>query len=187
MKSTDEMMDELFERRERYYEKKQSNMRHLKKLTGALACIFVVLASGVLLADRFIPEEKDYMTSAEKNPDMTIEKQPEGQPGQNASSDQSAADVNASDALGTENTSIADAKDNRENGIKKEMAEGRNDDNASNTDIAENTVSAETSVDLPPEKNVTPPPLPDNPGYSGAMVLVGLDDEIWGGGYYDET
>lgn len=169
MKSTDEMMDELFERRERYYEKKRSDMRHIKKLTGALTCCFAVLASGILLAGRF------------------IEKQPEVQPGQIASSDQSATDVNASDAIGNENTSNADTKDNKGNSTKKEMAEGRNDDNASHTDISENTVSEGTSVDLPPEKNVTPPPIPDNPGYNGALVLVGLDDEIWGGGYYDES
>lgn len=186
MKSTDEMMDGLFERREKYYEKRRKDMRHLKKLTGALACSFVVLTAGILLAGRFIPEE-DYRTPAEKNPDTTIEKQPEGQPGQMASSDQSAADANASDAIGNENTSNGDAKDNQGNSIKKEMADGRNDDNASNTDIAENTVSEGTSVDLPPKKNVTPPSLPDNPGYNGALVLVGLDDEIWGGGYYDET
>lgn len=187
MKSTDEMMDELFERRERYYEKKRSDMKHLKKLIGTLTCSFVVLASGILLAGRFMPEEKDYMTSAEKNTDITIEKQPEVQQGQMATSDQSAADGNASDAIGNENTSKTEAKDNKGNNIKKEMAKDRNDDNGSNTDIAENTVSEGTSVDLPPEKNVTPPPLPDNPGYSGALVLVGLDDEIWGGGYYDET
>lgn len=179
MKSTDEMMNELFERRERYYEKKRSDMRHLKRFTGALACSFVVLASGILLAGRFMPEEKDYMTPAEK--------QPEVQSGQMASSDQSAADTNASDAIGNETTSNADAKDSKGNSIKKEMADDRNDDHASNTNIAENTVSEGTSVDLPPEKNVTPPPLSDNPGYSGALVLVGLDDEIWGGGYYDET
>ena len=178
MKSTDEMMDELFERRERYYEKKRSDMRHLKKLTGVLTCSFVVLTSGILLAGRFMPED-NYVTPAEK--------QPEVQPGQIASSDQLAANTNASDAIGNENTSNADANDNKGNSIKKEMAEGRNDDNAPNTGISENTVSEGTSVDLPPEENVTPPSLPDNPGYSGALVLVGLDDEIWGGGYYDET
>lgn len=177
MKSTDEMMNELFERRERYYEKKRSDMRHLKRFTGALACSFVVLASGILLAGRFTPE-KDYMTPAEKQSEVQSGQMP---------SDQSAADTNASDAIGNENTSNADAKDNKGNSIKKEMAEGRKDDNTSNTGIAENTVSQGTSVDLPPEKNVTPPSLPDNPGYNGALVLVGLDDEIWGGGYYDET
>ena len=186
MKSTDEMMDELFERRERYYEKKRSDMRHLKKLTGALTCSFVVLASGILLAGRFMPEE-NYKIPTEKNPDMTTDKQPEVQSGQMASSDQSAADTNASDAIGNENTSSADAKDSKGSSIKKEMAGDRSNDNASNTDIAENAVSKGTSVDLPPDKNVTPPPLPDNPGYSGTLVLVGLDDEIWGGGYYDET
>ena len=187
MKSTDEMMDELFERREKYYEKKRSDMRHLKKFTGMLACSFVVLAAGILLAGSFVPEAEDNMTSAEKNPDMTIEKQPEVLPGQMASSNQSAADTNASDAIGNENTSNAEAKDNKVNGTKKEMAGDRNDDNASNTGIAENTVSEGTSVDLPPEQNVTPPPISDSPGNNGVLVLVGLDDGIWGGGYYDET
>ena len=172
MKDSNEMIKELFERREKYYMERQRKMRNFKYVAGPLACcLVVILAVGIpAISHISSPEEDDLLNGdniqnveSDYPPSMKKEMAP-GNIGSTENPDNESQDgeiktSNEKDKKPDEETDISNATDG--------------------------VVTEGTSIDIPQkEYHDVPRPGPDSLGDTGNLVPY---EPVWGDCYQNEA
>lgn len=170
MKDSEEMLEELFARREKYYIERRKKMRNAKRVISVMAgCLVVMFVVSIPVTNHFLSSEDD--NSLLENNILNIE-----------------ADYSPSIIKGMMPDNIDDLENldgelqNEEIGISNETDVRLNEEvEAANT--ASETMTEGTSVDVPQEE-YRDVPAPVNSGNTGALVPY---EPVWGGSYPNEV
>ena len=172
MKDSNEMVKELFERREKYDMERQRKMSNFKKVVSPLACCLVVmLAVGIPAISYFSSPKEDDFLNGDNIQNVEADYPP--------SSKKEMAPGNIGNAENPDNES-QDGEIKASNEKDKEPDEKTE---ASNT--TDGVVTEGTSIDIP-QKEYHNVPGPDSLGSTGGLVPLPYEP-VWGDCYQNEA
>ena len=169
MKDSNEMVKELFERREKYHMERQRKMGNLKKVVSSLACcLVVILVAGMPVISHFSSPEEDDLN---------------GDSIQNVEAD---SPPSSKKEMAPGNIGAPENPDNESQDGEIKTSNEKDKEPDEETDISNATdgvVTEGTSIDIP-QKEYHEVPGPDGLGDTGNLVPY---EPVWGDCYQNEA
>lgn len=169
MKDSNEMVKELFERREKYYTERQRKIGNLKKVVSSLACCLVVILVVGIPVTNYFSEPEDDNSLAENIQNVEVNYEP------SIKKEMPLDDIDdledSSSALQNEEIKTSNEADEE---VYAEIGEAN---------ITNETVTEGVSIDIS-QKKYSDTPVSDNSGSTGALIPY---EAVWGGSYPNET
>lgn len=169
MKDSNEMVKELFERREKYYIERQRKIGNFKKVVSSLACCLVVILVVGIPVTNYFSEPEDDNSLAENIQNVEVNYQP------SIKKEMPLDDIDdledSSSALQNEETKTSNEADEE---VDTEIGEAN---------ITNETVTEGVSIDIS-QKEYSDAPVSDNSGSTGALIPY---EAVWGGSYPNEA
>lgn len=169
MKDSNEMVKELFERREKYYIERQRKIGNFKKVVSSLACCLVVILVVGIPVTNYFSEPEDDNSLAENIQNVEVNYQP------SIKKEMPLDDIDdledSSSALQNEETKTSNEADEE---VDTEIGEAN---------ITNETVTEGVSIDIS-QKEYSDAPVSDNFGSTGALIPY---EAVWGGSYPNEA
>lgn len=169
MKDSDEMVKELFERREKYYIERQRKIGNFKKVVSSLACCFVVILVVGIPVTNYFSEPEDDNSLAENIQNVEVNYQPL------IKKEMPLDDI---DDLEDSSSALQNGETKTSNGADEEV-----DTETGEANITNETVTEGVSIDIS-QKEYSDAPVSDNSGSTGALIPY---EAVWGGSYPNEA
>lgn len=169
MKDSNEMVKELFERREKYYTERQRKIGNLKKVVSSLACCLVVILVVGIPVTNYFSEPEDDNSLAENIQNVEVNYEP---------SIKKEMPLDDIDDLEDSSSALQNGEIKTSNEADEEVYAEIGEANITNE-----TVTEGVSIDIS-QKKYSDTPVSDNSGSTGALIPY---EAVWGGSYPNET